>query len=529
MKTLQFATGMFLIAFSTGAFAQQELSDQSITIHAQLNLHISSIPQGSHFADPYSDTYVGHIGRAMQKDFSVPPGQVWYFQPMGRVLTERELRSLLDEIKRVEAPGLSLTPVAAGFELEIPAALDQWARLDTLTSLRLLNLNGLRNPTHLHEILDAASSSNLQTLQLQDAALLTETNAIIERMTSLRNLDLSHSPRSLQLLSSVVQLPLLALRLRNSDIRADDVRTVSEISSLHELDLSANSLESKDFSSIVRLRELIHLDISDCDIDDEIGVVIQKLPKLRTLSLGNAQITDEIIGPLRSCKNLDSLSIRRGSVSDQGLARLIETHPLTSLDISGCTRLTGEGMEAIASLRSLEHLDAAETQITDATVQMISAKSGLKSLTLDGTSVTDDCLEAIGRIDTLEKLSLQGTRISDNGISRLRGLKHLKTLDLSQTATSDVGVTELARSLQNLEVLVVGGTDISDETLVALATCDSLWHLSLYNCSRITDDGLDELAKCKQLAVLDLPHDAPLITSKGIRSLSRQVEGLLIR
>jgi len=91
---------------------------------------------------------------------------------------------------------------------------------------------------------------------------------------------------------------------------------------------------------------------------------------------------------------------------------------------------------------------------------------------------------------------------------------------------SDVGLKELPK-LKNLAYLNLTGTKITDAGLKEIAKCRSLKRLNLWH-TQITDAGLEELAQLQQLTSLDLRHTR--ITDAGLKEVAKlaQLRSLIL-
>ncbi|MBN3309836.1 LRC29 protein, partial [Amia calva] len=125
----------------------------------------------------------------------------------------------------------------------------------------------------------------------------------------------------------------------------------------------------------------------------------------------------------------------------------------------------------------------------------------LRGLDLGRTSITPEALKSLAQVEglILEELSLQGCKeLTDTAIAVL--CKHqprLRSLDLSWC------------------------TELSDRTVLAIASSlKDLQHLHLRRTWRITDKGLSELMKLRDLQTLDLSECNHITGSEMVKGLS---------
>jgi hypothetical protein len=163
-------------------------------------------------------------------------------------------------------------------------------------------------------------------------------------------------------------------------------------------------------------------------------------------------------------------------VTDHGLRAVVSgCGSLTHLNLTGCTRVTSDGLRAVSSLTTLNYLNL--TRCLGVTAEGLRAVSSLPALThLDLTccrAVTDDALRAVSSLTTLNHLNLtRCTFVANEGLRAVSSLPALTHLDLACCA------------------------NVTDAGLRAVSSCATLTHLNL-TCSRVTSGGLG--------AVSDLP------------------------
>jgi hypothetical protein len=117
-----------------------------------------------------------------------------------------------------------------------------------------------------------------------------------------------------------------------------------------------------------------------------------------------------------------------GTFGDEQMAQLLPIAPqVTWLSLSG-TRVSDEGLAALAQFPHVTRLH------------------------LDRTDVTDAGLTHLSRLDRLEYLNLYGTAITDAGLQQLTGLQQLRTVYLWQTKVTPAGADRLSAALPRVRV-----------------------------------------------------------------------------
>ena len=93
--------------------------------------------------------------------------------------------------------------------------------------------------------------------------------------------------------------------------------------------------------------------------------------------------------------------------------------------------------------------------MTDPGLEPVAALTNLTHLDLAGADVRDAGLAHIGKLTKLEDLNLSFTRFTDAGLAHLASLQQLKRLNLQNTIATDKGMA-IVGTLANLESLNVG-------------------------------------------------------------------------
>ncbi|MFK7740575.1 MAG: hypothetical protein AB8H80_09630 [Planctomycetota bacterium] len=180
--------------------------------------------------------------------------------------------------------------------------------------------------------------------------------------------------------------------------------------------------------------------------------------------------------PWHHCRGSDQLgdvpagvtSLKCYGFDDEALARLARFAKLERLDLSGTSFDAASGLFL-------------EPPITDAGVAHLCGLTSLRWLSLRGClDVTGLTLGKLGQIPQLESLDLSGTGVVSKGISQLPKLDKLRTLEL------------------------VGCKDFDGSSLADIATIRGLRELHLQGCPTVTADDVMQLAKLRELQLLDL-------------------------
>jgi Leucine-rich repeat (LRR) protein len=168
---------------------------------------------------------------------------------------------------------------------------------------------------------------------------------------------------------------------------------------------------------------------------------------LQTLDLSGTRVTGAGLERLASARALKHLLLANTPVRDTFLGSLARFPGLQTLDLSAAGRMTPAGLEAIASLQDLRVLRLRRAQLGDEAVAALARLSKLEELDLEGVGLTDAGIKPLADLPALRKLVLAGNRLTDACTATLAEMKGLQTLNLARTQVSAEAVQQLQRSL----------------------------------------------------------------------------------
>ncbi|XP_049749040.1 dynein regulatory complex subunit 6 isoform X1 [Elephas maximus indicus] len=227
------------------------------------------------------------------------------------------------------------------------------------------------------------------------------------------------------------------------------------------------------------------------------------------------------------CKGLTDGSLKSLSVLKQ----------LTVLNLANCVGIGDVGLKQLldgpvsTKIRELNLNNC--IHLGDASIVRLSERCpNLNYLNLRNCEhLTDLGIEHIVNIFSLVSVDLSGTVISNEGLMTLSRHKKLKELSLSECyKITDMGIQAFCKGSLILEHLDVSYCpQLSDEIIKALAIyCISLTSLSIAGCPKITDSAMELLsAKCHYLHILDI-SGCILLTDQILENLERGCNQLRI-
>lgn len=386
-----------------------------------------------------------------------------------------------------------------------------------LSGLQSLTLTSCNKVTDIGMGSIASLATGLKTLKLTDCPLIGDEGlraaTTLESLTTLecRLGHHLHAQRSdagwTALFPRLRQLRVLALSCRGAEGDDDSVSDATLLS----------------VAGLTNLEELL-LDQAYAVTDGGVAS-LAALSRLTALKLHETrQLTDEGIAALCALTALRSVALGdQHSVTDRGIARLGASMALvTRLALSQCFDVTGVCAASFAGLVDLEV--AGCEAVSDESVALLAGAAGraLTTLSLTSCSVTDAVLPQLATaLPQLRALSLCDSQaLKCEGVAALGSLTALTRLDLSLCShlSDDPAMASLA-DLECLAVLNVSGCPrLTDAGLEILAkVCPrQLRHVTVAGCEFVTKSGAAELqgalaggANCASPRVVEFNHQSP--------------------
>jgi hypothetical protein len=131
-------------------------------------------------------------------------------------------------------------------------------------------------------------------------------------------------------------------------------------------------------------------------------------------------------------KELGLKLVPRSQIATDGLILRTASAP------ARCDDAALEKLGAVAPL--IVDAELARTKVTDEGLKALAACENLQSLDLTRTAITSDGLTAIARLKKLEALNLTDTAIDDRGVEQLKGVTTLRRIWLFGTKATAVDV-----------------------------------------------------------------------------------------
>lgn len=197
--------------------------------------------------------------------------------------------------------------------------------------------------------------------------------------------------------------------------------------------------------------------------------------------------------------------------------------------IMGFTKVSDDDLADLDKLPKLEYIALDNTNVTDAGLKHLADLKSLKILYLGSNSLTNAGIKHLSGLTGLQFLDLSDLRIGDDALPSLAGMTKLQKLNLYETNVTLEATFDFAKTLPDLELTapfgrMVGGRrltmspGVEDADLAGLKKLSTLRELDLWECDQITDAGMEHVKGLDQLTALELGFTK--VTDDGLGELA---------
>ena len=319
------------------------------------------------------------------------------------------------------------------------------------------------------------------------------------------------------------------LNLKANFIFGGCVKIISNFDKLKHLNISGNvKITDSDITKIVQgLPLLEELNINGCTGLRDVGIQwIANLSHLTRLSMKGSKITNQTLELIIfKLPNLTHLNIKLcRDVSNQGVMALAKLQKLSSLNLSGCM-LDESVLKNLSILTQLKEFNIKNIQLSNTGALELAKMIQLTSLNVSFCDVTDEKMKILAdHLINLRILKMGGClELTDLGITHLTRWIHLIELDLSNCSNQYLesnftpeAFQSLAVNLNHLKKINVNSCKINDSHLLEIAKMVNLTHLYFSSSPKVTDVGLEAIAKSLSHLKSLLMDSCHSITDQGI-------------
>lgn len=271
--------------------------------------------------------------------------------------------------------------------------------VQAVCSLPELEILGLSATSISDAALDSlATAACLRRLDLSATALTGRALAALSQLRSLHSLNMSGCvrlrPETLGALRAFRDLSTLQLG-RCGLLTSSSLVHLRWLKDLRSLGLEGLDITDAAILYLDGLAGLEVLDLGWTAIGDRGLARLRSLQGLEALSLPGTQITDEGLHHLMGLPNLTYLDLSDTIIGDAGLRVLSGLKALTALDLEG-TQIHDAGLVHLGELPALTQLFLGGTAITDVGLALLSRVTQLQEIDLTMcTSLTEEGVEAL--------------------------------------------------------------------------------------------------------------------------------------
>ena len=234
---------------------------------------------------------------------------------------------------------------------------------------------------------------------------------------------------------------------------------------LKRLSCRKTQITNKGLSHLRNLSLLQTLRLGHNRISDPGLVHIASLPNLRSLALDHTGVTGAGLIDLKRLKRLEMLDLAGTTVTATDIAPLKQTLPecefrfpedplVAALQTNGNKLLPA--LEEVATIKTDNNqviaINIKHRRFSDAALARIRGFRQVQRLSLTGTKVTADGMAALASFIRLEELWIDQTQIGDRGLEQLKRLKGLKRILARNCPVTLPGVITLSQQIPQVEI-----------------------------------------------------------------------------
>ncbi|MBX3269309.1 MAG: hypothetical protein KF729_03555 [Sandaracinaceae bacterium] len=296
------------------------------------------------------------------------------------------------------------------------------------------------------------------------------------------------SPASLRALAGYPELRQLAIGVPAGP---EAVASLAALERLEVLDVTLDHGGAVSLAQLPPLPALRRLVVGGTHaLGREDAEAIARMRSLRELAI-TARTLDEFRDALAAMPALRSLDLATVELDAGALRRLVEASDLVELRVGLAERLDDEAVALLRDETSLEVLELRGAALTDRGLDALAGLERLWHLDLTGARITT--LGPLRGLARLRSLGLAGTRATDAELSTVARLRELRVLDLRRAPISTL---DPLASLPNLRVLRAAETLVGDESIPTLRAMSSLREVDL-DRTRATGPAIERLASAR--------------------------------
>ncbi|HID22539.1 MAG TPA: hypothetical protein EYP14_09075, partial [Planctomycetaceae bacterium] len=299
-------------------------------------------------------------------------------------------------------------------------------------------------------------------------------------------------------------------------------RAIVECPTLRSVRLIAGQLSETELRQLGQLKNLEQLALQDATATDTtLKAVADGCRRLRRVALRNLpRVTDASVSALAELPELTHLSLIEVPITGAAVRTIARVPQLISLDLRSCPQVASADLAELAEAPRLKELKLGGPGVDNPTLVVLARLPHLESLTVEDAELDGTGLKQLASSDAASRIRLLSfarcASLDDEALAMLRAftrLRHLSLRDLPVTGRFLVGQPWL----DQLEVLVLNQTFLTDEGLRAIAACRNVKRLELAQ-NVLSPDAMEAIGSLSRLEVLNLSECG--LTDEMLRPLA---------
>ena len=248
--------------------------------------------------------------------------------------------------------------------------------------------------------------------------------------------------------------------------------------------------------------------------------VILAFPKLASLTLEGPGITDELAPRIAQQTSLTSLAFRNTLISDKGIAQFSTLKSLRVIDLRVSPYVGDPSMETLVKLPELRAVRLTQVvKLTDAGIATLLALPQLTELDIRNCrEVTKAGIAQLATKDTLRTLKIGGPEVNDDVLAAVASMDKIVSLSLDNCDITDTGVAQLGK-LPLADLTIYQASSVTDAGLDVLANYGTLRRLTLRDTPDTKGAALAKVPNPEKLVSLNMAQSG--ITDAEVANLER--------
>lgn len=313
---------------------------------------------------------------------------------------------------------------------------------------------------------------------------------------------------------------LNGIDLYNCSLTEDEILRLIGDNQLVRLNLGKTCITGKGLLELTKLANLKYLDLSSTSLGDRALELLKFFRNLEELDVSNTKISDEFLDTMRNSITLQEINLGYTKITDEGISDLKDLAFIKKMNLSGLEFGDNPtGLADLANMPRLQIIFLKNAVINKKVIDYISKCQLLRVLDITSTGIKDSDLISLGDMRLLEELYCGENELTCEAVKHIKNIQNLKVLDLTATNIGGGLKQQYFNSMDNLEVLYVGGTLFDDTGLAYIKDLPSLIEVDLSN-TKVSAKSIPFILKMPALRKIYLTGSK--FTPDDIKSLKRQ-------